>query len=113
MFGDYRGPTSSSPLRLHGPAGCLGHLGIGTSPSGHKPRACGPHVPTQSFLGHAIQVAQTSRALHWIVTALKDSGFGSGAGMLTLGEYMVSQEPSPIICGFESRGWTGRSSRQF
>lgn len=46
----------------------------------------GPQVPTQSFLGHAIQVAQTARALHWIVTTLKDSGLGSEAGVLTLGE---------------------------
>ncbi|XP_063135123.1 transient receptor potential cation channel subfamily M member 2 isoform X11 [Rattus norvegicus] len=30
------------------------------------------------------QVTQMGRSLHWIVTTLKDSGFGSGAGALTL-----------------------------
>ncbi|XP_055463196.1 transient receptor potential cation channel subfamily M member 2 isoform X2 [Psammomys obesus] len=39
------------------------------------------------------QVAQTARALHWIVTALKDSGFGSGAGVLTLAPQKAFDEP--------------------
>lgn len=45
-----------------------------------------------------------TRALHWIVTTLKDSGFGSGAGALTLGEYLVPQELSPIVCVVLSLG---------
>lgn len=44
-------------------------------------------VLTTSCLGYAFQVAQTSRALHWIMTALRDSGFGSEEGVPTLGEW--------------------------
>lgn len=40
----------------------------------------------QTCLGHAFQMAQTTRALQWIVMTLKDSGFGSEAGVPTLGE---------------------------
>ena len=43
-------------------------------------------VLTPSCLGRAFQMAQTSRALHWIVKALRDSGFGSEEGFPTLGE---------------------------
>lgn len=45
-----------------------------------------------------------TRAFHWMVTTLKDSGFGSGAGALTLGEYMVSQELFPTVCVVLSLG---------
>lgn len=45
-----------------------------------------------------------TRALHWIVTTLKNSGFGSGAGALTLGEYMISQELPPTVCVVLSLG---------
>ncbi|MBZ3871426.1 Transient receptor potential cation channel subfamily M member 2 [Sciurus carolinensis] len=39
------------------------------------------------------QVAQTTRALHWIVTTLKDSGFGSEAGVPTLAPQKACDEP--------------------
>lgn len=39
------------------------------------------------------QVTQVTRALHWIVTTLKDSGFGSGAGALTLAPQRAFDEP--------------------
>ncbi|XP_057162738.1 transient receptor potential cation channel subfamily M member 2 isoform X2 [Ursus arctos] len=37
------------------------------------------------------QVAQTSRALHWIMTALRDSGFGSEEGVPTLAPQKASE----------------------
>lgn len=42
---------------------------------------------TTSRLGFAFQVAQTSRALHWVMKALRDSGFGSEEALPTLGEW--------------------------
>ncbi|EGV98052.1 Transient receptor potential cation channel subfamily M member 2 [Cricetulus griseus] len=39
------------------------------------------------------QVAQTTRALHWIMTTLKDGGFGSEAGVLTLASQRAFDEP--------------------
>lgn len=39
------------------------------------------------------QVTQMGRSLHWIVTTLKDSGFGSGAGALTLAAQRAFDEP--------------------
>ncbi|KAM4862758.1 transient receptor potential cation channel subfamily M member 2 isoform X2 [Urocitellus parryii] len=39
------------------------------------------------------QVSQTTRALQWIVTTLKDSGFGSEAGVPTLAPQRATDEP--------------------
>lgn len=39
------------------------------------------------------QVAQTARALHWIVRALRDSGFGSEADVPTLAPQKAADEP--------------------
>ncbi|XP_051695884.2 transient receptor potential cation channel subfamily M member 2 isoform X1 [Oryctolagus cuniculus] len=39
------------------------------------------------------QVAQTARALHWIVRALRDSGFGSEADVPTLAPQKAAEEP--------------------
>ncbi|XP_075855224.1 transient receptor potential cation channel subfamily M member 2 isoform X3 [Microcebus murinus] len=38
------------------------------------------------------QVAQTARALHWIVTTLRDSGFGSEAGVPALAPQKAAEE---------------------
>ncbi|ERE86864.1 transient receptor potential cation channel subfamily M member 2 [Cricetulus griseus] len=43
--------------------------------------------------GDDIDVAQTTRALHWIMTTLKDGGFGSEAGVLTLASQRAFDEP--------------------
>lgn len=39
--------------------------------------------------GCAFQVAQTARALHWIVKTLRASGFGSEVDVPTLGEWVA------------------------
>ncbi|KAB0398108.1 hypothetical protein E2I00_019756 [Balaenoptera physalus] len=45
------------------------------------------------------QVAQTSRALHWIVKALRDSGFGSEEGVPTLAPQKASVGRDPELDG--------------
>lgn len=66
-------------------------------------------VLTKSCLGRAFQVAQTARALHWIVKALRDSGFGSEEGVPTLGEWVAVPAAGLYhLCSFASGGpWGG------
>lgn len=63
--------------------GCLGKTGVGSWAS----RVRAPI--DQSCFERAFQVAQTATALHWIVKALRDSGFGSEEGVPTLGEWVA------------------------
>lgn len=43
----------------------------------------------QMWFGASWQVAQTARALHWVVKTLRDSGFGSDEGAPSLGEWVA------------------------
>lgn len=68
-------------------------------------------VLTTPCLGFAFQVAQMSRALHWIMKALRDGGFGSEEGLPTLGEWRPRPRlVSTGLCSFESGGpWGGEA----
>lgn len=63
---------------------------------GEQAGCVGP-VLTPSCLGCAFQVAQTARALHWIVKTLRDGGLGSGEDAPTLGEWWLHFESG--LCG--------------
>lgn len=54
----------------------------------------GVHVLCGPVLTPLVQVAQTARALRWIVKTLRDGGLGSGEDPPTLGEW--------VACSFES-----------
>lgn len=69
--------------------------GVGLLAGGVKSRwavGCVPCVwvaGAHCVSGHAFQVAQTARALHWIVRTLRASGFSSEADVPTLGEWVA------------------------
>lgn len=85
--------------------GCLGKRGLGSWAS----RVRAPIA--QSCFTHVFQVAQTATALHWIVKALRDSGFGSEEGVPTLGEWVAVPAaglyPPVLFCVQVSVGWRG------
>ena len=62
---------------------------------------------TKSCLGCAFQVAQTSRALHWVMKALRDGGFGSEEGIPAPGECVALPAAGTClslgVCGEETQ----------
>lgn len=69
--------------------------GVGLLAGGVRSRwalGCVPYmwvVGAHCVSGRAFQVAQTARALHWIVKTLRASGFGSEVDVPTLGEWVA------------------------
>ena len=88
--GGLRAGTSVSGNGSDGPSGQAPGVGWLSGEEGVGSWASRVRAPIdQSCFERAFQVAQTATALHWIVKALRDSGFGSEEGVPTLGEWVA------------------------